>query len=394
MLKQGTQKRVRLLGRHGHEEPPHKRYKIVTFLNADIDVKEFFHGTAFRGQRTPENKRWSLHSSEFYYARLFPGMAAMVGRSMLLAMNGEPDDIPPIDDPLDLHECKDLPEWPIDKDKLHYMYRHHYGNCYWPRMKTLNTTHKLDRAVPMFERLQIDILLVHDPDNVTYLRNSSDELFWKNRPTPSLSQAVSDEAVPIREFIKFLPVDAKRLGVPWVPLPPKDPPIIAHLFLDNGKQLGTGNSAVVFNASLMLPEPITTWLFKYCYSDMPMMFDNTDRQPRMSEIPNRFLVAAKIPKHTSKAHGYINNEAKTYASFPSYLSEDWSGYQVIGPVQVPQQACAVVPKSFGYFAPEVTYFKLSDGSSMKPGEKLATPILLSEQCGIPLRPQDCNRYLK
>ena len=395
-------KRRRLLGRFGHEEDPYERYystRLQGTSKFDIDLKEFFDRSVtnkkYKGLRTPENKRWSLHSSDFWFAFVHTNFTSMVGRSMLLELANYSVKLPPTKDPLDLAESEGLPDYPIDKETLHNVPEHFMGNCYWPH-RDRATVSILDRAIS--KDIHIDILLVHDPDNVTRLRSPSDDYYPGKESTPSPPRdAFSDINIPEEEFIRFVPVDAERIGIPWVPLSPEPiKPMIAFLFLERNMQLGSGHSAVVYDARLKLPFDINFRLFEFCYAHTPDTKPGERILIESAKWPTQVLVAAKIPNDHPRGFAFCNDEAKAYASFPDYLSQDWSGYQVIHPVKVPQQACAVVPKSYGYFVPDVTYFKLSDGTSMHPdkGKKESTPILLTEQCGKPLRPHHINRYLK
>ncbi|KAJ6484374.1 hypothetical protein C8R47DRAFT_980917 [Mycena vitilis] len=80
----------------------------------------------------------------------------------------------------------------------------------------------------------------------------------------------------------------------------------------------------------------------------------------------------------------LENEAQTYAAFPEHLSEDWSGFNSIGEAvssyangRLP--ATAVVPKFYGYFAPY---------EQPETVQGHARPILLLEDCGLPIEPRN------
>lgn len=75
---------------------------------------------------------------------------------------------------------------------------------------------------------------------------------------------------------------------------------------------------------------------------------------------------------------HLQREAVTYQTFPSHLSEHWSGYNLIRPMNEPAPLRAVVPQFYGYYTSDDV--KLSDNRTW------LSPILLMENCGEPVNP--------
>jgi Lipopolysaccharide kinase (Kdo/WaaP) family len=82
---------------------------------------------------------------------------------------------------------------------------------------------------------------------------------------------------------------------------------------------------------------------------------------------------------------HLANEAENYQSFPTHLSEHWNGYNIIPPLHDPVPVGAVVPQFYGYYVPEQN--ELGDGSA----PTYLSPILLLENCGIPIDPKLIDR---
>lgn len=75
----------------------------------------------------------------------------------------------------------------------------------------------------------------------------------------------------------------------------------------------------------------------------------------------------------------LENEASMYASeIPAYFSEDWTGFQYMTEFEYDHDdgklpVSAIVPKFYGYYVPEG-----------KVDSVLLSPILLFEDCGVPI----------
>jgi hypothetical protein len=93
---------------------------------------------------------------------------------------------------------------------------------------------------------------------------------------------------------------------------------------------------------------------------------------------------ASVVAKLSKQHDpHLAREAENYQSFPTHLFEHWSGYNIIPPLHDPVPVGAVIPQFYGYYVPEENQ---GDGSS-----PYLSPILLLENCGIPIDPTLLNR---
>jgi hypothetical protein len=91
-------------------------------------------------------------------------------------------------------------------------------------------------------------------------------------------------------------------------------------------------------------------------------------------------VAAKL---SVQYDGHLAREAKNYQSFPSHLFEHWNGYNIIDPLHDPVPVGAVVPQFYGYYVPE----EKKGGKA----SRYLSPILLLENCGVPIDPESLNK---
>ncbi|KAG8890771.1 hypothetical protein FRB98_004816 [Tulasnella sp. 332] len=405
-MKGDTAEPLNRCGQRGQLE--HWNYKCVIPERAEGSSGEGFtwYKDRKQGFMTPEGKlftyRWSLHLSDWFYLITEGGTAVLVSRSILHELGVTDDRLPAVTNKEDLEESEGLRKEPMRIEDLHYTYH----NCYWQR--SANNTHivpKLDRTLDGDGRLSPNILIVHDPDNLTR--------FARHRPSSKTDEAAEPDDKPDPFKIKYVRQDASRINIPWVPLPPKEDPIyVAHLHLSKDRNIGSGNHSGVWQAHYDLPyvtahelfymccehpsdlgsdDPVSTHRFAYKSSTMRRdVFELSDLvasppEDRPNGIPTRFSVAAKIAAKGKDEMRHLVNEAKMYGQFPQYLSCEWSGYQQVKPVHVPQACCAVVPKSYGFWVPEVTYSKLSNGVEVRSKNvSRLSPILLLEECGGPI----------
>jgi hypothetical protein len=120
-------------------------------------------------------------------------------------------------------------------------------------------------------------------------------------------------------------------------------------------------------------------------------WQNPERGPYCSHIQEsmeceRVPLTAKVnlAVKLSKQHdAHLVREAKNYQSFPTHLFEHWSGYNVIPPLHDPVPVGAVAPQFYGYYIPEE-----NTGDDSSP---YLSPILLLENCGIPIVPEALNK---
>jgi hypothetical protein len=117
-------------------------------------------------------------------------------------------------------------------------------------------------------------------------------------------------------------------------------------------KLGSGSHSLVFRTCLQFPDLVA------------------------ESLTGEAVVAAKLSFDSSEDREMLSLEGKSYANFPKYLSEHWSGYHYFpnkefdgnGIVPIPP----VLPKFYGYYIPE--------GGDLRK----ACAILLLEECGEPV----------
>ncbi|KAL0954503.1 hypothetical protein HGRIS_003470 [Hohenbuehelia grisea] len=221
-----------------------------------------------------------------------------------------------------------------------------------------------------------DILVVNDPQSLTESR----------RPMGGYN----------RKAVETTPRRYKRV---W-PVSPSDPdlpsskPKVACLNLASPPLLGVGSHSVAYRGALRLPAPL------------------------LGETPDGTVsVAVKLAINADGARDMLRNEAKTYDSFPQHMMEEWLGMNLVLPIKSPQPIGAVAPKFFGYYVPEEATEarckrdadarrdrKLQgDGDSDSnywplpgryrddgPSEEVLSPVLLLEDCGVPVRFSDIS----
>ena len=129
--------------------------------------------------------------------------------------------------------------------------------------------------------------------------------------------------------------------------------VTAELYLDPNEVVGVGNHSYVYCATLTLSKGLSA------------------RTP-----DGKVTVVAKTGFPDDEHRSYLHNEAKIFGSFPRHLSEEWCGYNMVSPLSWPVPVGPVVPKFYGYYLPT--------------GEDKDTlsPILLMEQCGTPVEPEE------
>ncbi|KAG9031208.1 hypothetical protein FRB95_003047 [Tulasnella sp. JGI-2019a] len=288
---------------------------------------------------------------------------------MLTEMGIKNEELPPISTE-DSEETRGFPNEPMPLEDLHRQKGKHNETCSWRNIgRTKGVVPKLDRYMNSLKRIKT--LIVHDPDGVI----------------PSSRHSATDKS------IRYCQRDAKRLNVPWVEPPPEENAMVAHLHLSRSKKLGSGNAGEVFQATFDIPHIIADEMFWYCCHETgkggkdfePCDYvANASGDLNLDGIPTRFTVAAKISHAEGYQIKYLLNEAKMYANFQPWLTLDFSGYQVVSPIHVPQAACALVPKSYGCWVPEVINSKMSNGYPVnRYNVESLSPILLLEECGRP-----------
>ncbi|KAI0634600.1 hypothetical protein C8Q77DRAFT_1056782 [Trametes polyzona] len=144
---------------------------------------------------------------------------------------------------------------------------------------------------------------------------------------------------------------------------------VASLYLDARNRFGMGNHSFVYRAPLTLPPPLSA-----------------------HSPTGQVTVAAKLAYSRCTAHGLLRNEARVYNSFPKHIQEEYCGYNIVPQCRFPVPATAIVPKFFGYYLPVDERGKMLDNhhddcdESYPCNVNWASPILLMEECGNPVRP--------
>ena len=133
-------------------------------------------------------------------------------------------------------------------------------------------------------------------------------------------------------------------------------PLTAELYLDPKETVGVGNHSFVYRATLTLPKGVSA------------------RTP-----DGKVTVVAKTA-FPEPGHRYLlHNEAKMFGSFPRHFSEEFCGYNMVSPLSWPVPVGPVVPKFYGYYMPTGEH------------KRRLSPILLMEECGIPVDPESLTQ---
>ena len=137
---------------------------------------------------------------------------------------------------------------------------------------------------------------------------------------------------------------------------------VADLFLSAKQLHGVGHHSSVYRAELVPPEPLTT-----------------NGRSRNGAV----TVIAKLGFSAGSARALLCNEAGILNTLSSkrhrHLQQEWCGFNMVRDVQALVPVGPVVPKFYGYYVP--------DRSNQDLG---LSPILLTEDCGIPVDNQTLN----
>ena len=75
---------------------------------------------------------------------------------------------------------------------------------------------------------------------------------------------------------------------------------------------------------------------------------------------------------------HLDTEATNYQKFPIHFFKHWNGSNVVAPLDDPTSAGAVVPQFYGFYVPEQKH------------ERYLSPIMLIEDCGVPVNPKELD----
>ncbi|KAG7442756.1 uncharacterized protein BT62DRAFT_1010089 [Guyanagaster necrorhizus] len=103
---------------------------------------------------------------------------------------------------------------------------------------------------------------------------------------------------------------------------------IATLDLSGAPLLGKGSHSAVRKAGIRLPVPLTT---------------QTGDQ--------HVSVAVKLSFSLSEDRDFLENEGRIYDAFPDHLQESYCGYNLVASMDHPVPVGACVPRFFGYYVP-------------------------------------------
>ncbi|THG93598.1 hypothetical protein EW026_g7678 [Hermanssonia centrifuga] len=162
---------------------------------------------------------------------------------------------------------------------------------------------KLEEFIP--DRLFPDIILVHDPHEITRVSDQS----YTNLDKQTIP---SSQQVTPKRYKRVLPKlehDKRCEPIPGIPI---DALRIAHLYLAPSE-----------------PNPLSA-----------------------HSRNGRVVVAAKTAFPVLSARKLLANEAKIYDKFPKHLMQDWCGYNLVTPIGHPVPVGPIVPKCYGYYVPE------------------------------------------
>ncbi|KAJ6579563.1 hypothetical protein DFH09DRAFT_1146909 [Mycena vulgaris] len=191
---------------------------------------------------------------------------------------------------------------------------------------------KLEESIP--PHYLPKLLCIHDPDGrVSGTEPTGNTIYYR------------------RMFPEHHPDDSEN-GSP-------DSPRIAHLYLTRESRVGCGHHSNVYRASFHLPPPLDT------------------------ESQGHVAVVAKVAVPRCEAREFLHHEAATYNTFPDHLAQEYCGYALVPGLKYPVPVGAVVPKFFGYYVPEQTGYDASNTAE-------PSPILLLEECGSPVDPQNLS----
>ncbi|KAJ7123191.1 hypothetical protein C8R44DRAFT_582115, partial [Mycena epipterygia] len=136
-------------------------------------------------------------------------------------------------------------------------------------------------------------------------------------------------------------------------------PQIGRLYLTRQSRAGCGHHSNVYRAAFRLPAPLET------------------------DSNGHVAVVAKVAVPRREAREFLHHEAAVYNAFPEHLAQEFSGYALVPGVKYPVPVGAIVPKFFGYYIPEHAGYDV--GNTAEP-----SPILLLEECGSPIEPQNLS----
>ncbi|KAG7442752.1 uncharacterized protein BT62DRAFT_1010084 [Guyanagaster necrorhizus] len=192
------------------------------------------------------------------------------------------------------------------------------------------TVQKLEERIP--EEYFPDILLVNDPSGFTmsdvpFLSRPSRMLpvrykrVWPKLKRDGEPATLFNNDLHCPSAFHWTPTQTERYAA-------SECRRIATLDLSGAPLLGKGGHSAVRKAGIRLPVPLTT----------------QTGDPHVS-------VAAKLAFSLSEDRELLENEGRIYDTFPDHLQESYCGYNLVASMDHPVPVGACVPKFFGYYVP-------------------------------------------
>lgn len=304
------------------------------------------------GKRTPNGAVWAHSTDDLFLIQRIPNVNVVTcwSRSMIKELGERPIDdgnephMPRIRRPyplLKIDKDDECPEsWmyghldegsdhgdPIPVDAQPKQGRNHKG-------KGGQTHRRLEENIP--RQFFPDRLIVTDPFSLA---------FGKGRISPKEGEPGPEPWI----YERLYPCFSRDLSADRF----VEDPITAELSLDPNQRLGIGNHSYVYRATLTLPKGLSA------------------RTP-----DGKVTVVAKTAFLDSGDRRLLHNEAKIFGSFPRHFSEEWCGYNMVPPLSWPVPVGPLVPKFYGYYLPTGEH------------RNTLSPILLMEECGTPVDPDE------
>ncbi|THU93203.1 hypothetical protein K435DRAFT_670625 [Dendrothele bispora CBS 962.96] len=218
-----------------------------------------------------------------------------------------------------------------------------------------------------------------------------------------------------------------RITVPPSPSPESSIPI-AHIYLSPARTVGEGNHSVVYSADWEIPRNIfvkwdicqecvrkegekafwerksgksevdtTAKLEDIHVDNVPWYRPGVDIEPCKHRLGESFsslpppnpptALVSVIAKLSIQHDRHLANESENYQKFPSWMSEHWSGLTLAWPVRNLSRCGAIVPSWYGYYVPDETEIKKDEKGRVK----YLSPIMLLEDCGVPIDYEDLTK---
>lgn len=203
---------------------------------------------------------------------------------------------------------------------------------------------KLEEFIP--KEFFPDVLMVHDADDCAV----GDQGRSGRRGKSDESSSV------VYRYKRVLPEPGSECG-------PDRNLNIASLHLSAKHLHGVGNHSSVYRAPFILPPPLTA---------------------NSRSKDGSVTVIAKTGFSSSRHRDFLKKEAHVFNTLSSdkyrHMQQEWCGLNVIRGILDPVPVGPVVPKFYGYYIPEQG---VND-------DKNLSPILLMEDCGMPVQANDLS----